>query len=152
MPSAERSIVIAAPIAEVFAFFADAEHDPIWRTHVQEIKREGPLGDGAHYHQNLTGPGGRPISADFEVTAYLPDTHMAFEVVTGPTRPRGSYWFRTVDLGTEVTMRLSAELTGMDQVFKSRKLQKSLLMEVACLDIAKEYLESGQAKSGQAEA
>ena len=44
--ASSRSIVIHRPITEVFAFFADAENDPQWRSEVKEIKREGELGVG----------------------------------------------------------------------------------------------------------
>ena len=32
MPHAQRTIVIARPPAEVYAFFADAENDKSWRS------------------------------------------------------------------------------------------------------------------------
>ena len=144
MPRAERSIVIGRPIAEVFAFFADAENDPQWRSHVMEIKREGPVGPGARYHQRLKGPGGRSIAADFDVTAFEPDKRWAFQVVTGPARPHGEFLFRTVELGTEVTFMLSAELSGVKGFLLSRPVQKSMDSEVAGLDRAKTILESGE--------
>lgn len=56
VPSASRSVVINRPIAELFAFFADAENDPRWRSGVREIKRHGELGVGTRYHQRRTGP------------------------------------------------------------------------------------------------
>jgi uncharacterized protein YndB with AHSA1/START domain len=143
MPSAERSVVIAAPITEVFAFFADAEQDPRWRSQVKEIKREGDIGNGARYHQTINGPRGRSISADFEVTAFEPDTHLAFQVISGPVRPHGDFRLRTVPTGTEVTFRMNAELTGMQKVFMARPVQKAMLSEVAGLDRAKDILESG---------
>ena len=59
MPHAQRTIVIARPPAEVYAFFADAENDPQWRSAVKSIKREGPLAVGARYTQRVAGPGGR---------------------------------------------------------------------------------------------
>lgn len=142
MPHAERSVVIARPMAEVFAFFADFEHDPQWRSHVREIRRQGPIAVGTRYRQRIAGPGGRPIAADVEVTAYEPDTRVAFQVVAGPARPRGEYLLRPAGTGTEVTMRLDAELTGWKKLLMARPVQRSMESEVAGLDRAKAILES----------
>lgn len=70
MPQTTRTIVIARPQAEVFAFFADAENDPQWRPTVAMIKRNGPLAVGVRYTQRIAGPGGRELPADIQVTTY----------------------------------------------------------------------------------
>jgi|ERR1700733_2783254 len=69
MPHAQRTIVIARPPAEVYAFFADAENDKSWRPGVALIRREGPLAVGTRYTQRIAGPGGRQVAADVEITA-----------------------------------------------------------------------------------
>src|SRR6185436_17061170 len=80
MPEAEHTVRIHRPPAAVFAYFADGENDPQWRPAVKEIARNGPIGPGMTYRQRVAGPGGRPIPSDFRVTAYEPDSHLAFEV------------------------------------------------------------------------
>ena len=142
MPSAQRTITIARPVAEVFGFFADAENDPQWRPGVTEIKRDGPLAKGARYHQRIAGPGGRAIPADIELTDYVPDELVAFQVTAGPVRPQGSYRFSASGTGTDVTFSLSAELTGLKKLLMSRPVQKSMDGEMAGLDKAKRLLES----------
>lgn len=142
MPSAQRTITIDRPVAEVFAFFADAENDPQWRPGVTEIKREGPLVKGARYHQRIAGPGGRSIPADIELTDYVPDEFVAFKVVAGPVRPEGNYRFAATAGGTEVTFALSAELTGLKKLLMTRPVQKSMDGEMTALDNAKRVLES----------
>jgi uncharacterized protein YndB with AHSA1/START domain len=142
MPQATRTIVIARPQAEVFAFFADAENDPQWRPGVKQIKREGPLGVGARYTQRIAGPGGRQIPADVEVTAYDPDEKVAFHGVAGPLRPEGSYTFAAADAGTSVTFSLRAELTGIKKLVMGSQVQKAMDAEMANLDKAKAILES----------
>ena len=142
MPQAKRTIVIARPQAEVFAFFADAENDPQWRPGVKQIKRDGPLAVGARYTQRIAGPGGRQIPADVEVTAYEPEVKVAFRGVAGPVRPDGSYTFSAVDGGTSVTFSLNADLTGIKKLFMSKPVQKSMDAEMASLDKAKAVLES----------
>ena len=142
MPQATRTIVIARPQAEVFAFFADAENDPQWRPGVKQIKREGPLAVGARYTQRIAGPGGRQIPADVEVTVYDPDVKVAFHGVAGPLRPEGSYTFAAADAGTSVTFSLSAELTGIKKLVMGAQVQKAMDAEMANLDKAKAILES----------
>jgi uncharacterized membrane protein len=142
MPHARRTVRIDRPIAAVFAFFADSENDPQWREHVKEIHRVGPIGPGMMYRQKLAGPGGRAIPSDFEVTAYEPDSHLAFRVTVGPVRPVGDYRFRAVDGGTEVTMSLDAPLSGLKGILMSRPVQKAMDSEVAALDKAKAVLEA----------
>jgi uncharacterized protein YndB with AHSA1/START domain len=141
VPHAERSVQVNRPPAEVFAFFADSENDLQWRPHVKEISRNGPIGLGMTYRQRVAGPGGRAVSSDFEVTAYEPDTHLAFRVITGPVRPFGDFSFRPVAEGTEVTLSLSAELSGLKRMLMSRPVQKAMESEVAGLDRAKQVLE-----------
>ena len=82
------------------------------------------------------------MPSDFEVTAYEPDTHLAFRVTAGPVRPVGDYTFRPVAYGTEVTLSLSAELSGVKKLLMSRPVQKAMDSEVAGLDRAKRILES----------
>jgi uncharacterized protein YndB with AHSA1/START domain len=142
MPHAERTVQINRPPATVFAFFADSENDPQWRTHVKEITRNGPIGPGMTYRQRIAGPGGRAIPSDFEVTTYEPDSQLAFRVTAGPVRPSGKYVFRPADGGTEVTLSLSAELSGLKKLLMSRPVQKSMDSETAALDRAKSVLES----------
>ncbi|HWD82860.1 MAG TPA: SRPBCC family protein [Kribbella sp.] len=142
MPEAERTIRINRPAADVFAFFADGENDPKWRPAVKEISRSGPVGEGATYRQRIAGPGGWAIPSDYRVTAYEPDTHLAFEVTAGPVRPVGDYRFAPVGDATEVTFKLSAELTGLKKLLMSKPVQLSMNSEVASLDRAKEILES----------
>ena len=142
MPDAQRTIEINRPLAEVFAFFADAENDPQWRPAVTEIRRDGPLGNGARYHQRVAGPGGRPVAADVEVTGYEPNSAVAFQVIAGPVRPQGSYRFEPTATGTAVTFSLAAELSGIKKLLMSKPVQKSMDAEMANLDRAKQVLES----------
>lgn len=142
MPQATRTIVIARPQAEVFAFFADAENDPQWRPAVAMIKRNGPLAVGVRYTQRIAGPGGRELPADIRVTTYAPDTKVAFHGVSGPLRPDGSYTLATVEGGTSVTFRLGAELTGIKKLLMGKRVQQAMDAEMASLDKAKALLES----------
>jgi uncharacterized protein YndB with AHSA1/START domain len=143
MPKAERTIVIARPQAEVYAFFADAENDTRWRPAVKLMRREGPLAVGTRYTQRLAGPGGQQVAADIEITALDPGTRVAFRGVAGPVRPTGGYSFAPAEGGTAVTFTLAAELTGIKKLVMATPVQKAMDAEMANLDKAKTLLESG---------
>lgn len=141
MPHATRTVVIAKPRAEVFAFLADGENDPGWRTGVISIRRDGPLGVGARYQQQTAGPFGRPIAADIEVTEYVPDTRVAFRAIAGPIRPVGAYDF-SGDNPTTITFTLDVALTGIKKALMASMVQKTMDRETAALDRAKTLLEA----------
>lgn len=143
MPQAQRSVVIDRPVEDVFAFFTDPANDPRWRPSVKEIAAQGPPAVGARIHQVVSGPGGRGIPADIEVTVYEPTSRYAFKVTAGPVRPAGEYRFAPFNGGTEVTFSLSAEMTGLKKLVMSGSVQKSMDMEMRALDTAKRLLELG---------
>jgi hypothetical protein len=60
------------PPDQVFAFFTDPDNDLRWRSHVKEASADGPIRVGSSVHQVVSGPGGRSIPADLEVTAHDP--------------------------------------------------------------------------------
>src|SRR5947209_1543217 len=91
MPQASSEILIKCPREELYAFLADPENDPKWRSGVLDLKRVSGSGIGARYTQGVQGPGGRRIPADIEITELTPDESIAFQTVTGPVRPRGRY-------------------------------------------------------------
>jgi uncharacterized membrane protein len=143
MPKAQRTVVIARPVSDVFAFFTEHANDQKWRSHVKEISAEGPLAVGARVHQVIAGPGGRGIASDIEVTGYQPNSRYAFQAVQGPVRPRGEFRFQpTADGGTEVNLSLAAELSGLKKLLMSRAVQKAMDGEVGGLQKAKAILES----------
>jgi uncharacterized protein YndB with AHSA1/START domain len=141
MPSAQRTILIASPPAQVFAFFTEPRNDQRWRPHVKEVTAEGPVRVGSTVHHVVAGPGGRGIPADLEVTAYEPPSRYAFKVIAGPVRPVGDFRFASADGGTEVSFSLEAELTGIKKVLMSKAVQKSMDGEMASLDQAKALIE-----------
>jgi uncharacterized protein YndB with AHSA1/START domain len=144
MPSAVRTLVIARPVGVVFAFFTDHENDRKWRSHVKEIRAEGPPGVGGKVHQVIAGPGGRGISADIEITTYDPDQRYAFAVIGGPVRPNGDFRFAPTSEGaTEISFKLAADLRGLKKLLLGRSVQKAMDGEMANLDKAKALLEGG---------
>ena len=141
MPSTENSVVVNKPRSEVFAFVADHENDPKWRPGVFDIKRASGEGHGAVYRQGVKGPMGRRIPADFEVTAYEVNSHIAFRTLGGPVQPEGSYTFEDADGGTRITFSLSAHLRG-PQKLMAPMVVRSMRAQVDALQNLKRVLES----------
>ena len=142
MPGAERSVRIARPVDDVFAFLSDPANELSWRGDaVKEFTPTGPVAVGTRIKQVVAGPMGRSVDADIEITDLQPGVRYAFKGVAGPLRPVGEYTFRPVEEGTEVTFRLDAPLGGIKKLVMGSSVQKSMLAEMAALDRAKEVLE-----------
>jgi len=141
MPAVERSVVIARPVDEVFAFLADPTNGRAWRSSLAEISADGPLAVGTVFRQRVSGPGGGTVPADIRVTELVPGRRVAFVGVVGPLQAI-AYDFEPVEGGTRVTFSISAPLTGAKKLFIGPFVQKSMTAEVAGLDSARRLLES----------
>ena len=144
MASIQRTIVINRPVEDVFAYFADVANDPQWRGEVvKEIAVRGVMGHGAYVHQRLAaGPFGAAVAADMDVVVYEPPTALAFQVTTGPLRPRVQFRFSPAAAGTEVSFSIDAPLAGVKKVVMGKMAEKSMAAEAAALDNAKRHLET----------
>ena len=154
MPSASHSVTINRPVADVFAYVADGEKCPQWRSGVLDIRRVNGDGSvGTTYQQGVKGPMGRRIAADYMVTTYEPNHRLEFQTVTGPARPHGRYDFEEADGGTRLTFALDAALGGLRGLFMNGMVQKTMDSEVMAIDRVKANLEAGnQALPGQSAA
>jgi uncharacterized membrane protein len=142
MPKASSEIVINCPREDVFAFLADPENDPQWRSGVLDLKRVSGNGIGARYAQGVKGPGGRRIPADIEITELIPGKAIAFQTVTGPVRPRGRYQLDTADGGTRVRFELESNVKGVKRLL-GPMVQKTMNKEVRQLASLKRIIETG---------
>lgn len=142
MPHAERTVTIARPVSDVFAFVADGTNAMRWRPGVLDITKESGQGVGEVYRQGVKGPGGRRIAADYRVTQLEPDRMLAFEAVAGPVRPTGSYRFESEGSGTKLTFTLDAQLSGLKKLMMGGMVQKTMDGEMGALDTLKRVLET----------
>jgi uncharacterized membrane protein len=142
VPSASHSVTINRPASEVFAFVAEGENAPRWRTGVLDIRRVSGQGVGAVYRQGVRGPGGRRVAADYQVTAYQPDTLLAFKTIAGPVRPTGEFRLDEADGATTLTLSLRADLAGVKRLVMSGMVQKTMDAEVAAIGNVKVLLEA----------
>ncbi len=142
MPSATREILIDRARDDVFAFLADPENDPQWRSGVLDLTHVSGRGVGARYAQGVKGPGGRRIPADIEITEFDPGQSIAFQTLTGPVRPRGRYLLSAAEGGTLVRFHLDADVRGFKRLMSSM-VQRTMDNEVGQLDRLKRVLEQG---------
>ena len=142
MPAARHEVTIHRPAVEVFAFLADGLNGPKWRTGITDIALVSGAGADAVYKQGVKGPGGRRVDADYRVTAYAPNSRLAFEAIAGPVRPTGEYLLEEVDGGTRLTFALQAELRGIKKVLMGGAVQKTMDSEVEATERLKGLLES----------
>jgi uncharacterized protein YndB with AHSA1/START domain len=142
MPEATHNVTIKRPAAEVFAFIADGENAAKWRSGVKEIERVSGDGVGAVYRQRVSGPGGRSVSADYEVTKYDPNSLLAFKTIAGPVRPTGEFRLSEDGGSTALTFSLRADLSGLKKLFMSGAVQRTMDSEVRAIENARDLLES----------
>jgi uncharacterized protein YndB with AHSA1/START domain len=142
MPSASNTVTIKRPIADVFAYVAEGENGPKWRSGIVDVARASGDGLGAVYRQGVKGPGGRRIDADYEITAWDPPTRLAFKAIAGPVRPTGEYRLSEADGVTTITFALDAELRGLKKLLMGGAVQSTMNAEVANLARLKAVLDS----------
>jgi uncharacterized membrane protein len=140
MLEAANEVVIARPIDAVYGFLSNTENDGQWRPGVIEIKRTSGSGVGATYRQVVKGPGGRPISADIEITDLRPNELISFRATSGPVRPRGRYQLAPAEDGTRIRFELEAELHGLKRMM-APMVRKTMQNEVGALSNLKRVLE-----------
>jgi len=141
MLSASHSVTVNRSASDVFAFVANGENAPRWRSGVLDVKRESGEGLGTVYRQGVRGPGGRRVAADYEITSYQPDTLLAFKTIAGPVRPTGEFRLEEVGGATTLRMSLHADLAGVKRLFMSGMVQKTMNAEVAAIDNLKRIME-----------
>jgi uncharacterized membrane protein len=73
----EKSIVVDAPVEQVFAYWRNLENLPQWMSHVREVRALG----GDRYHWMVDGPAGMPVEWDSELLNYEENREMTWHSV-----------------------------------------------------------------------
>jgi uncharacterized protein YndB with AHSA1/START domain len=143
MAHAEKSVVIKVPVEQAMAFLMNGKNNALWRQGVGEIEavKTTPEVVGTVWKQMMTGPGGRMMPADYEITQYVPNRLLAFKVIAGPARPTGTYTFEENERGTKVTFVLDLQPKGILGRLMDGIVNAQMQKEVATLDSLKTYLE-----------
>jgi uncharacterized protein YndB with AHSA1/START domain len=142
MPHAEHTVTVNRPAGAVFDYLADGTHNAEWRSGVLEIERTSSGGgQGATYRQVLSGPGGRRIDGDYQVTVFDPPTRLEFQVTAGPARPSGVFELTESTPGiTTVRFTLDLQPGGLMKLL-TPMIARQVRHEVAQLDTLKTVLE-----------
>jgi len=142
MRHAENTVTINRPPAEVYAFLAEGLNNPLWRSGIKQIELvSGQSGQaGAVYRQVLTGPGGRAVDGDYQITTAVPGAELRFQVIAGPARPTGSYLLAGVSEGTRLVFVLEVEPKGAMKLM-GPMIQQTMQAEVDRLSVLKSVLE-----------
>jgi len=108
-----QTVIVNAPITDVFAFLADGLNNPKWRSEVKSISLASGSGATAIYQQTMAGPGGRDIRGDYRVSEFTAPKLLSFEVIAGPARPSGRFDLTEVTPSqTELTFTIELIPTG----------------------------------------
>jgi uncharacterized membrane protein len=73
----QKSIVVDAPVEQVFAYWRNLENLPQWMSHVREVRAIG----GERYHWTVDGPAGVPVEWDSELLNYEENREMTWHSV-----------------------------------------------------------------------
>ena len=77
----QKSMIIWAPVEEVFAFWTNYQNFPRFMSHLRSVH---DLGNGRS-HWVAQGPSGIPVSWDAEMTQFIPNQLLAWKSIPGST-------------------------------------------------------------------
>ncbi|HEY5806284.1 MAG TPA: SRPBCC family protein [Candidatus Saccharimonadales bacterium] len=142
MAHAENEIVINRPLSDVYDFLADGLNNLRWRPGIAELNLISGKPDtaGATYRQVFIGPFGRHIDADYRVTKVDRNAELDFEVIAGPIRPIGAFYFGVSGAGTKLKFVLDYRPKGLS-ILKVPIAEWLMHKEVGNLEMLKEVLE-----------
>lgn len=105
----EKTIPVAAPVAEVFAYWRHLENLPQWMSHVREVRYLG----GDRYHWVVDGPAGFPVEWDAELLNVAENREMTWRSCEGSTvQHTGRVRFEADGAGTRVHVQMRYQPPG----------------------------------------
>lgn len=106
-----KDVHVKAPVAEVFAFFAQFENFPRFMSHVREVVHLGDQ-DG-RWRWTVTGPAGLKVTWEAQETYHVENQLIAWESVEGSVVENlGSIRFEPSAGGTRLSIRISYNPPG----------------------------------------
>jgi uncharacterized membrane protein len=141
-----RTVTIHQSLEQVFAYVSDVEHGPLYQSDLRSARKisGGPMGVGSTFLTWGTWlRGGRTN----EVTAYEPNTRLAWKTTTGA--PTSTSWaFSASGPSTRVTYTLAADLTGLQRLLEPLMQQRANARVDHDLAALKELLAVSRTSSG----
>jgi uncharacterized membrane protein len=105
----QKTIRIAKPVAEVYAYWRNLENFPMWMSHVIELRYVG----GDRYHWKVEGPAGVPVEWDAELLNVVENREMTWRSVEGSTvQNTGRVRFEEDGDGTRVHVLIKYQPPG----------------------------------------
>lgn len=100
----EQSIIIHRPVTQVFSFVSNPENTKSWQPEVIEHKMlsDGPMGLGSKM-RHVSKFMGRRIEVNIDITEFVPNRKIAFQVVSGTLPYTICYVFGPDGNGTRFT-------------------------------------------------
>ncbi|MCC6629413.1 MAG: SRPBCC family protein [Chloroflexi bacterium] len=144
MVHVEAAIVIARPLAEVFAFAADPVNDAAWNDPIvaTEILTPDVRGVGLRFRHTVRFLG-QQFTTTGEVIDYEENARACVRATGGPLESTGCRLFTAVDGGAVLTVRLDGAARGvlrLGEAVAGKAAQRQLELDLARL---KALLEAG---------
>jgi uncharacterized protein YndB with AHSA1/START domain len=111
MISAEHTVDIHRPIADVFEFVSDQTNEPSWHTDVLKVSPEEPLRLGSTVTWLVKFMGENEYVS--EVTSFEPQRRIELTAREGPLKPILTHTFEQTNGGTRYTRHVQIPLEGM---------------------------------------
>ncbi|MEW5852994.1 MAG: SRPBCC family protein [Myxococcota bacterium] len=100
----QKTMLLHAPVEEVYALWSNLEAFPRFMSHVREVRHSGE----DLYHWKVDGPGGTSVEWDAVVTRREPNHVLAWKSVPGAAIPNaGIIHFTPANGGTQLDIRFS---------------------------------------------
>jgi len=107
-----RTIEIARPPEDVFAFVTDLDNLPRWQPTVREVRWDGELHEGAEFEETREMLGRRARSW-LEVAVLDPPRELSIRVVEGPIPLTVRHLLEPTGEGTRLTLEAEGEAGGL---------------------------------------
>jgi uncharacterized protein YndB with AHSA1/START domain len=142
MIKVDHSLIIACPIAAVFAFVADQTNDPRWQSGVLDVRRTtaAPPGIGTK-HRCVRKFMGRRWEANTEYVEYEPNQRVSRKSTSGFMAFAAGYVTEAAEGGTQLTAWIELQpqdVAGLSEPFIAESLSRDV--EASLIEL-KELLE-----------
>ncbi len=136
------SIVINRPVAEVFDFVADEEHEPLFNHQMESAVRTtpGPLGVGSCFHAVANGVGGR-TEMDITFVEFVRPSRLASRTSVGGMEILGALTFAPEAGGTRMEWNWDIRPHGIMSAFGPVITWQGRRQEARIWHGLKQYLE-----------
>jgi uncharacterized protein YndB with AHSA1/START domain len=111
VPSFSHSVELSQPPEDVFPWLLEEDKVPQWTSDLQSYSVDGPLGQGAHAHQQLDVAGG--LRLDLNITRYDPPRGAETFFETNGVKVTSAYILESNGGGTKLTQTLDAKASGL---------------------------------------